>query len=140
MKLFKVMPVIAFMLIYYCNCSAQMTRNTMISYYKVQFLYKCMDPFLIDTGYQDVVCSFCDDIILDKKSVMEIDSTSKLIGEEIRLDVESFNVASSGNFYPSRLCVLNYCINQYESKDMDKMAKGFAMRMKKVKPLDYKKY
>ena len=98
-----------------------------------------MQPFEIDTGYRDEVCTYSIDWI-DKRSLLEIDSMSRLIGDEIRLDVQIINEDSSGDFYPSRICVLHFCLNQYESEDMDKMAKGFARRMKKVNPFDYSKY
>ncbi|GEM_PF-2823524 len=65
---------------------------------------------------------------------------SRLIGDEIRLDVEIINKDSSGDFYPSRLCILHFCLNKYESGDLEKKAKGFARRMKKVNPFNYYNY
>lgn len=138
-KLFKLTPVIVFILMCYSNSSAQMSRNEMMSYYKEFFLNRCMQPFEIDTGYRDEVCTQSIDWI-DKRSILEVDSMSRLIGNEIRLDVEIINTDSSGDFLPSKGCVIHYCLDQYDSKDMDIMAKGFAKRMKKVKPFDYSKY
>ncbi len=139
MKRFIHITVIAFILIYYGNCSAQESRKEMILRYKFEFLYSCTDPFEIDTSFREEVCSWYPDG-LDKKSYLEIDSMSALIGDEIRLDTKTINEASNGNSYPSSYCVLKYCIDQYETKDMDKMARGFARRMKKVNPIDYHNY
>jgi len=139
MKRFKLIPVIALMLIYYSNCSAQISRNELMSYYKMVFMYRCTKPFEIDTGFRDEVCTCCPEL-LDNKSLLEIDSMSTLIGDEIRLDVKTINEDSSGDFYPSRLCVLSFCLNQYESDNMDKIAKRFAKRMKKVMPNNFHNY
>ncbi len=139
MKRFKLIPVLAFVLMYYNTCSAQMSRNEMISFYKMVFFYRCTEPFEIETGYRDEVCGWYPDG-LDKKSYLEIDSMCAVSGEEIRLHVKMINEDSDGNAYPSRDCVLIYCLDQYDSKGMDKMAKGFARRMKKVKPIDYHLY
>ena len=98
-----------------------------------------MQPFEIDTGYRDEVCTYGLDLI-DKASLLEIDSMSRLISEEIRLDVEIINKDSSGDFYPSRLCILHFCLNKYESGELEKKAKVFARRMKKAKPMNYRDY
>lgn len=111
----------------------------MILRYKFEFMYSCTYSFEIDSGFREEVCSWYPDG-LDKKSYLEIDSMSNLIGDQIRLDTKMINDSSDGNAYPTSYCVLKYCIDQYESEDMDKMAKGFAKRMKKVKPIDYQKY
>ncbi len=139
MRIFKLISVFGLMLNSYLNCSAQIPRNDLIAYYKLIFFYRCTEPFVIDTGFRDEVCTCCPEW-MDDRSLIEIDSMSTIIGDEIRLDVESINVESSGNFYPSRECVLHYCLNQYDSKNMNKMAKGFARRMKKVNPINYSKY
>ncbi len=138
MKRFKLIPVIA-LLIFNGNASAQISRKEMVSYYKMVFLFRCTDPFIIDTGFREEVCSCCPDG-LDRKSYLEIDSTVALVGEEIWLDTKTINEESSGHAYPSRLCVIDFCHKHYESKDLDKMAKGFARRMKKVNPINYRKY
>lgn len=119
----------------YSNSSAQISRNEKISYYKKLFLYRCMQPFEIDTSWRDEVCTQSINWI-DKRSLLEIDSMSRLIADEIRLDVEIINADSSGDFYPSKDCVIYYCVDQYDSKDMYKMARGFARRFKKVNPFD----
>ncbi len=139
MKIFKLIPVMTLLLLYCGNCSAQDSRKDMVLLYKFEFLYSCTYPFEIDSGFREEVCSFFPDG-LDKKSYLEIDRMSNKIGDEIRLDAKTINEASDGNAYPDRYCVLKYCIDQYESKDMDKMAKGFARRMKKVNPIDYHNY
>lgn len=139
MKRFKFILVIAFMLIYCGKGLAQLSRNEMISYYKLVFLYTCTEPFEVDCGFREEVCSWYPDG-LDKRSYLEIASMSALAGDEIRLHVKMINESSSGNAYPSRDCVLKYCLDQYESKNMQKMAVDFAKRMKKVNPIDYRKY
>ena len=139
MRQFKFIPVIAFMLIYFGNASAQISRNEMISYYKMTFLYRCTEPFEVEKVFRDEVCGLLPHG-LDRKSYLEIDSMTTLIGDEIRSHVEIIEKDSIGDFYPTRECVLYYCLNQYDSKDMDKMAKGFARKMRKVKPMDYHKY
>jgi len=98
-----------------------------------------MQPFEIDTGYRDEVCTYSIDW-MDKRSLLEIDSMSRLVKDEIGLDVQIINEDSSGDFYPSRICVLHYCLNKYESEDLEKKAKGFARRMKKVMPINYHNY
>jgi hypothetical protein len=72
MKRFRIIPEIAFMLIYYSNCSAQISRREMIFDYKLEFLYSCTEPFVIDTGWRDEICPWYPDG-LDKKSYLEID-------------------------------------------------------------------
>ncbi len=139
MKRYKLIPVIAFTLIAYSHCSAQLSRKEMISYYKKIFIYRCTQPFEIDKGYRDEVCTYSFDW-MDKGSLLQIDSMSRVVSEEIRLDVQIINEDSSGDFYHSRMCVLHFCLNQYETGDMDKMAKGFARRMKNVNPFDYHLY
>ena len=139
MKQFKFIAVIAFMLIYYGNASAQISRKEMISYYKWVFMVTCTAPFEIDTGFREEVCSLYMDE-LDRKSYLEIDSMSALSAVNILLHVKMINESSDGSSYPASECVLRFCLDQYDSKDMDKMAKGFARRMKKVNPMDYHKY
>ena len=139
MKSFKLIPVIAVMLVHYGDCLGQITRNEMISYYKKIFLYRCVQPFGIDTGYRDEVCTYSEDWI-DKTGLFEIDSMSRLVSDEIRLDVEIINKDSSGDFYPSMYCVLHVCLNKYESEDLKKMAKEFARRKKKVNPINKRDY
>jgi hypothetical protein len=111
----------------------------MIIRYKFEFLYSCTFPFEIDTGFREEVCSWYPDG-LDKRSYIEIDSMSILIGDQIRLETKMINESSDGNAYPNSYCILKHCIDQYESEDMDKMAIGFAKRMKKVPPNKYHNY
>ena len=127
------------MITYYGHCMAQFTPKEMISYYKFSFLYSCTDPFEIDTGYRDEVCSWYPDG-LDKRSYLEIDSMSALVGKEIWADTKMINESSDGNAVPARDCVLRYCLIHYDSKDMDKMAKGFVRRMKKINSIDWHNY
>lgn len=72
MKRLKLIPVIALMLIPYGDCLGQIPRNDMISYYKKVFLYRCMQPFEIDSGYRVEVCTYSIDWI-DKTSLLEMD-------------------------------------------------------------------
>ena len=139
MKEYRFTILVLLLLLYYSNCFSQTGRKEMISYYKEVFLYKCIQPFEMDTVFRDEVCTHNIDWI-DKRSFLEIDSMSKLVGEEIRLDVEIINKDSSGDFLPSKVCVLHYCLDKYESEELDKLAKSFAKRMKNVKIMDLYKY
>lgn len=140
MEQFKLVPVIAFMLIYYSDCSAQTSRDEMIQYYKMIFLGRCTAPFEIDTGFHDTACSCCIDQ-LDKKSLAEIDSMCNLVADEIWQDLKSLAQDSGGDvLLPRRDCVIFYTLKQYESKDMDKLAKDFARRMRKVKPAYWRSF
>jgi hypothetical protein len=140
MKRFKLVPVIACLLMHYSNGSAQISRNEMIAFYKFVFLSSCTEPFEVEKDYREEVCGRYAAIGLDKKSYVEIDSMCALSGDEIRLHVKMINDSSDGSAYPGRDCVLIYCLEQYNSKGMDKLSKAFARRMKKVNPIDYRNY
>lgn len=122
------------MLISYSDISAQTSRGEMIQYYKMIFFGRCTAPFEIDTGFRDDACSCCIDQ-LDKKSLAEIDSMCSLVADEIWEDVKNLAQESGGEvLLPRRDCVIYYTLKQYESKDVDKLAKNFAWRMRKVSP------
>ncbi len=119
--------------------SAQMSKRDMVSYYKYEFLFFCTQSFLNENGWRDEICPWFIDG-LDKKSYLEIDSMSSMVEELIWLEIDEITGLprdDSGPF-PSRDCVLKHCLDQYESKDMDKMAKRFAKRMKKIKPVNFR--
>lgn len=74
--------------------------------------------------------------ILDKRSYLEIDSMSFLIKELIENEVEETTLLpyNGAQYPPSRECVIKSCLDQYESKDMHKMAKRASKRIKKMTP------
>lgn len=139
MKLLKLTSVIVLMVFIWSNCYSQLPRNEMIYFYKESFLYNCTESFELAKDYRDEVCTYSMDWI-DKRSLVEIDSMGKLVGDEIRFDVQIINQESSGDSFPSRICVLHYCLKKYESEDLKKLAKGFARRMKKISPHNYHLY
>lgn len=132
LKQFKFIFVILLMVMHCINASAQLSRKEMISVYKLTFLDACTDPYVIDTGFREEVCGLYFDG-LDQKSYQEIDSMSYLCSLKINSYVNLINESSDGNAYPTKFCVLKFCLDQYNSKDMDKIAKLYAKRMRKAK-------
>lgn len=132
MNQFKYISVVVLMLVHCINASAQLNRKEMISFYKLTFLDACTEPYVIDTGFREEVCGLHFDGF-DQKSYQEIDSMSVLCGLKINSYVNMINESSDGNSYPAKECVLKFCLDQYDSCDMDRMAKLYARRMKKAK-------
>ncbi len=138
-NIIKITSVLACMLFYLDDCAAQLSKREMIFHYKLFFLSICTETFEPDHGFRDEVCTL-DDSGLDKLSFLQVDSMSALVAEQIHLDVKIIDEHDTGELVPTRDCVLHYCMNQYESDDMDKLARGFARRMKNIKPYLYHTY
>lgn len=135
----KIIMALACLLLYQGDCMAQLPKKEMISLYKMIFLDHCTEAFEMDRGFRDEVCTV-DDVGVDKLGFLQIDSMSALVAEQINLDVKLIDEHETGDLVPTRYCVLHYCMNQYESDDIEKLARAFAKRMKNIKPYLYHTY
>lgn len=141
MKGLRLSLVLGLIVLSFCDGLAQMPKKEIISHYKYVFIYNCTQRFEIDTGYRDEICAYFP-IGVDKKSRLEIDSMATKIEQLIWSETKELAchpIDEHGPF-PGRDCVLKYCMVQTESKSLNRLAKGFAKRMKKIEPWNYHFY
>ena len=119
---------------------AEVKARQMISEYRFYFLAICTNNFAPELPWTgNEVCDYMQ-LGLDKRSMIEIDSLSNLVREEIAFMLRQIDEKGIGDLTPNTKCVLQYCFNKSESEDVVQLAKAFAVRMKEIPPHRYWEY